>query len=258
VATAEKIAGAHYVILVADVYGKDVRPKNDAEAMAQVKQLYADRGTLRQRADKALQVLKMQAGKAPLDTTRIGAIGFCFGGATALELARSGADVAGVVSFHGTLPTSMPARKGAVKASLLVLNGADEAVQQRLHDYGLNLGYAFQIADDVLDYTSDAGTLGKNLGDDLAEGKATLPLIHAIGHSDAHVRDELRAAIEHGDTGALPQVLAAIHASGGLEYSRERARGYADLAERALDGLDDNDHLAALRGLAHYAVNRDH
>jgi len=139
-----------------------------------------------------------------------------------------------------------------------LLAGADEAVQQRLHDYGLNLGYAFQIADDVLDYTSDAGTLGKNLGDDLAEGKATLPLIHAIGHSDAQVRDALRAAIEHGDTSALPQVLAAIHATGGLEYSRERARGYADLAERALDGLDDNEYLAALRGLAHYAVNRDH
>jgi len=139
-----------------------------------------------------------------------------------------------------------------------LLAGADEAVQQRLHDYGLNLGYAFQIADDVLDYTSDAGTLGKNLGDDLAEGKATLPLIHAIGHSDAQVRDALRAAIEHGDTSALPQVLAAIHATGGLEYSRERARGYADLAERALDGLDDNEYLGALRGLAHYAVNRDH
>jgi len=139
-----------------------------------------------------------------------------------------------------------------------LLAGADEAVQQRLQDYGLNLGYAFQIADDVLDYTSDAGTLGKNLGDDLAEGKATLPLIHAIGHSDAQVRDALRAAIEHGDTGALPQVLAAIHASGGLEYSRERARGYADLAERALDGLDGNDYVAALRGLARYAVNRDH
>jgi octaprenyl-diphosphate synthase len=139
-----------------------------------------------------------------------------------------------------------------------LLAGADESVQQRLHDYGLNLGYAFQIADDVLDYSSDAGTLGKNLGDDLAEGKATLPLIHAIRESDAPVRAQLRAAIEHGDTGALPHVLAAIHASGGLEYSRERARGYADLAERALDGLEDNDSLAALRGLARYAVNRDH
>ena len=139
-----------------------------------------------------------------------------------------------------------------------LLAGADETLQQQLHDYGLNLGYAFQIADDVLDYTSDADTLGKNLGDDLAEGKATLPLIHAIRESDAPVRDHLRAAIEHGDTGALPQVLAAIHATGGLEYSRERARGYADLAERALDGLEDNDYLAALRGLARHAVNRDH
>ena len=125
-ATAKKLAGTHYVILVADVYGKGVRPKNDAEAMVQVKQLYADRGTLRQRAEKALEVLKAQAGKAPVDISHIGAIGFCFGGATALELARSGADIAGVVSFHGTLPTSMPAAKDAVKASLLVLNGADD------------------------------------------------------------------------------------------------------------------------------------
>jgi dienelactone hydrolase len=125
-ATAEKIAGTRYVVLVADVYGKGVRPKDDAEAMAQVKQLYADRGVLRQRADKALQVLKAQVDTAPLDPAHVGAIGFCFGGATALELARSGADIAGVASFHGGLSTSMPAERGAVKASLLVLNGADD------------------------------------------------------------------------------------------------------------------------------------
>jgi len=139
-----------------------------------------------------------------------------------------------------------------------LLAGGDATLQQRMHEYGLNLGYAFQMADDVLDYASDADTLGKNLGDDLAEGKATLPLIHAIRHSEAHVRDQLRAAIEHGDTGALPQVLAAIHASGGLEYSRERARAYAALAERAIADLDDNEYVAALRGLARYAVDRDH
>jgi dienelactone hydrolase len=126
VATAGKIAGTRYVILVADVYGKGVRPKNDAQAMTQVKQLYADRTVLRARAGKALEVLKAQAGKAPLDIGRIGAIGFCFGGATVLELARSGADLAGVVTFHGGLATPMPARQGAVKASLLVLNGADD------------------------------------------------------------------------------------------------------------------------------------
>jgi len=125
-ATAEKIAGTQYVILVADVYGKGVRPKDDAAAMAQVKQLYADRSVLRQRASKSLEVLKTQAGHAPLDPARVGAIGFCFGGATVLELARDGADIAGVVTFHGGLSTSMPAQRGAVKASLLVLNGADD------------------------------------------------------------------------------------------------------------------------------------
>lgn len=126
VATAGKIASTQYVILVADVYGKGVRPKDDAAAMQQVKSLYADRGVLRARATRALQALRDQAGRAPLDVARIGAIGFCFGGATALELARSGADIAGVASFHGTLPTSMPAKAGTVKASLLVLNGADD------------------------------------------------------------------------------------------------------------------------------------
>lgn len=139
-----------------------------------------------------------------------------------------------------------------------LLAGADDATGQKLHDYGLNLGYAFQIADDVLDYASDAQTLGKNLGDDLAEGKATLPLIHAIGHSDADTRTRLRAAVEHGDTSGLPDVLAAIRATGGLDYSRERARAYARAAEQALDGLQDNEYLAALRGLARYAVSRDH
>jgi len=124
--TARKLAGSRYVILVADVYGKGVHPKDDAEAMAQVKPLYADRNELRARVEKALDVLRSQAKHAPLDTRRIGAIGFCFGGATALELARSGADIAGVVSFHGSLGTSLPAKAGVIKTSLLVLNGADD------------------------------------------------------------------------------------------------------------------------------------
>lgn len=126
VAKAQHIAGNDYVVLVADVYGKDAQPGNDEEAMARVKALYADRRILRARVNKALEVLKAQAGDAPLDPVRLGAIGYCFGGAAVLELARSGADIAGVVTFHGGLDTSMPAKKGAVKASLLVLNGADD------------------------------------------------------------------------------------------------------------------------------------
>ncbi|MBW8852608.1 MAG: polyprenyl synthetase family protein [Xanthomonadales bacterium] len=138
-----------------------------------------------------------------------------------------------------------------------LLAGAGEATQQRLHDYGLALGYAFQIADDVLDYSADEAALGKHLGDDLAEGKATLPLIHAMLHSDAATRDRLRAIVEAGEVEAMPEVLAAIEATGGLAYSRRRADDYADAAERALDGLDDNNAVAALRGLARYAVRRD-
>jgi octaprenyl-diphosphate synthase len=139
-----------------------------------------------------------------------------------------------------------------------LLADADEGICNALHDYGLNLGYAFQIADDVLDYASDAATMGKNLGDDLAEGKATLPLIHAIAHSDEASRARLRNAVEHGDTDAMPDVLAAIHATGGLDYSRHRAQEYAQAAERALDGMDENEYTLALRGLARYAVSRDH
>ena len=139
-----------------------------------------------------------------------------------------------------------------------LLAGADEASQQRLHDYGMALGYAFQIADDVLDYSADEAALGKHLGDDLAEGKATLPLIHAIQHSDAEVRARLRTIVENGDINAMPEVLAAIEATGGLDYSRRRAKAYAAAAEAALDGLDDNAAVAALRGLARYAVGRDH
>jgi octaprenyl-diphosphate synthase len=137
-------------------------------------------------------------------------------------------------------------------------SGADPATQHQLYDYGMNLGYAFQIADDVLDYTADAADLGKNLGDDLAEGKATLPLIHAIRQSDNGTASRLRDIVRSGDADAMPEVLAAIRDTGGLEYSQRRASEYAASAEKALDGLPENDAMAALRGLARYAVERRH
>jgi octaprenyl-diphosphate synthase len=138
-----------------------------------------------------------------------------------------------------------------------LLAGAEAATCDTLHEYGLNLGYAFQIADDVLDYSADEAALGKHLGDDLAEGKATLPLIHAIANADAGTRDVLRQAIADGDAGAMPDVLAAIARSRSLEYSLARARDYADAAEAALDGLPANAYVGALRGLARYAISRD-
>jgi len=123
---AKQIAGKDYVILVADVYGVDVRPKNADEAGATTKNMYAHRADLRVRVVAALAQLKAQAGKAPLDGKHYGAIGFCFGGAATLDLARMGADVQGVVSFHGNLATDDPALAKNIKAKVLALNGGDD------------------------------------------------------------------------------------------------------------------------------------
>jgi len=123
---AKQLAGDDYVVLVADVYGKGVRPKN-AEAAGKVAgKLRADRATLRARTEKSVAVLKAQAGRAPLDANRIGSLGFCFGGSAALELVRGGSDIDGVVSLHGELSTTMPAKANAVETPVLVLNGADD------------------------------------------------------------------------------------------------------------------------------------
>ncbi len=126
IAKAKQLAGDDYVVLVADVYGKGVRPKTDAEAGPVATKLRNDRPVLRARALKAIEVLKAQAGKAPLDASRIGAVGFCFGGTTVLELARAGAPLAGVVSLHGGLGSPLPAKAGGTHPSVLVLNGADD------------------------------------------------------------------------------------------------------------------------------------
>ncbi|GIX34288.1 MAG: octaprenyl-diphosphate synthase [Lysobacteraceae bacterium] len=139
-----------------------------------------------------------------------------------------------------------------------VLAGADRTTEEALARYGMALGYAFQMADDVLDYTSDAQTLGKNLGDDLAEGKATLPLIHALQHAPEATRTRLRAIVEQGDAGAFAEVLAAIRDCGGVAYTLARAREQAARAESELAVLRDNDWVRALRGLARYAVERSH
>jgi len=136
--------------------------------------------------------------------------------------------------------------------------GADAETQQRFSDYGLNLGMAFQIADDVLDYTSDAETLGKNLGDDLAEGKATLPLIHALSLADEQQAAQLRLIIETGDSTALPVVMNAIKMHKSVEYSHECAVGFARRAEQALGKVPESAWKDAMLGLARYAIERTH
>jgi dienelactone hydrolase len=127
IAKAKTIAGKDFVILLADVYGRGVRPANADEAGKATAAVYADPAAIRVRVAAALATLKGAGKKAPVDTARIGAIGFCFGGAMALELARGGADIAGAATFHGNLATKLPAAKGAVKAPILVMTGGDDS-----------------------------------------------------------------------------------------------------------------------------------
>ena len=138
-----------------------------------------------------------------------------------------------------------------------MLAGADMETQGQLGEYGRNLGLAFQIADDVLDYTADAATLGKNLGDDLAEGKATLPVIHALSLAAPAKRERLAEIIRNGEASALPEMLQAIRDSGSLAYSHELAERYAVAAEAAIAHLPANEWSDALRGLVRYAMDRD-
>lgn len=131
IAMAKRIAGDDYVVLIADVYGEGVRPANAAEAKAQVTAAYQDIDRTVARAKKALDVLVANGGKAPLIADRIGAIGFCFGGAVALEMSRHGADLDGIVTLHGGLAAKDRQAGADFKPSVLVLNGAaDGSVSQ--------------------------------------------------------------------------------------------------------------------------------
>lgn len=123
------IAGQEYVVLLADVYGADVRPDGNEEAAKASGALREDRAELRKRASAALDVLRGELDGVAVDGDRLAAAGFCFGGTTALELARSGAALAGAISFHGHLDTPTPAAPGDIQAAILVLHGdADPAI----------------------------------------------------------------------------------------------------------------------------------
>jgi len=139
-----------------------------------------------------------------------------------------------------------------------MLAGGSDAQITALQDYGRYLGTAFQLIDDLLDYDADGDTLGKNTGDDLNEGKPTLPLLHAMKHGDPQQSTMIREAIEQGNgRHLLEPVLAAMHQWGSLDYTRQRAEEEADKAIAALQVLPESSYRQALEGLAHLAVKRD-
>ena len=137
-----------------------------------------------------------------------------------------------------------------------ILGRAGEEAEAGLAAYGMHLGTAFQIVDDVLDYSGAEGALGKHLGDDLAEGKPTLPLIHVIRHGSAPQSELVRTALEQGGRDAFVPIMEAVVATGALEAAMAVAQDETVLAKSALAGIPDSQYRTALLQLADFAVAR--
>ncbi len=139
-----------------------------------------------------------------------------------------------------------------------ILGRAAPDVERALADYGMHLGTAFQLVDDVLDYSGHEGDTGKHLGDDLAEGKPTLPLIYVMQHGTPEQAGCVRRAIEEGGRDDFAAVLDAIHATGALGHARRQAGLEAERAREAIQCLRDTNYREALLQLTLFAVERNH
>lgn len=147
--------------------------------------------------------------------------------------------------------------ESAAETGSVLGQGADAPrVRQNFADYGRDLGIAFQLVDDVLDYSGSADELGKNVGDDLAEGKPTLPLIYTIREGTAEQAELIKNAIRHGGLDHLDDIISTVQQSGGLEYTMDQARKHTEKALAALSDIADSPYKQSLIELAEQAVNR--
>ena len=137
-----------------------------------------------------------------------------------------------------------------------ILGKASAADEEAASKYGMHLGTAFQLIDDVLDYSADEAQTGKHLGDDLAEGKPTLPLIYAMQHGTQQQAAVVREAIEQGDVSRFTEVLEIIRVTGALDFTRQQALQEAEAARACIAGLVDSKHKQCLLELAHFAATR--
>jgi len=137
------------------------------------------------------------------------------------------------------------------------LAGADEETRRQQHAFGLNLGIAFQMIDDVLDYDGDTQAMGKNIGDDLTEGKATLPLIYTLEHSGRDEQQLVRAAITNKSAEHINAIIDAVSRCGALDYTRGRAQHYHNLALEQLNALPRTPWSDALADITALSIGRD-
>jgi len=139
-----------------------------------------------------------------------------------------------------------------------IVQGAQRDQEDALGDYGMHLGTAFQIIDDVLDYSGSSDVIGKNVGDDLAEGKPTLPLLFAMKHGTREQAEIIRNAIKQGNADHFDEILAIVQHTGALDHARRQAEAEAELARNALTAIPDSQYKAALLELSAFAVSREY
>jgi octaprenyl-diphosphate synthase len=147
--------------------------------------------------------------------------------------------------------------EAAAQLGTLIAGGSDTEVDAA-GEYGRSVGTAFQLIDDVLDYSGNSDEIGKNVGDDLREGKPTLPLIYLMQHGTPTQRELVRACIEQGDQQHFSEILDAIIASGALEYTRQAAHNAAKRAADSISKLSDSQFKESLLELCAFAVDRNH
>ena len=146
--------------------------------------------------------------------------------------------------------------EAAARLGAVISGGNNSSDEENLALYGMHLGTAFQLVDDVLDINGDAEKTGKNLGDDLAEGKPTLPILYAMHQSDAKQAAVIRQAIEQGGDNDIPAVLAAVVATNACEYVLSIAKKEADAACAAIEGFADSEYKTAMIQLTEFSVSR--
>ncbi|WP_144393291.1 octaprenyl diphosphate synthase [Pleionea sediminis] len=146
----------------------------------------------------------------------------------------------------------------AAACELAAIASGNDSARSAMHNYGLNLGMAFQVIDDMLDYVSSASEMGKNVGDDLTEGKPTLPVMYAMKHGTPEQAKAIRHAIEQGDASQLPVILEAIEHTGAIEYCQKQAEYFSQCAIDNLTSLSDSAYKQAMINLTHLALARKH
>lgn len=137
-----------------------------------------------------------------------------------------------------------------------VISGASDETEHAMAKYAMHLGSAFQLVDDLLDYSDSSETIGKNIGDDLAEGKPTLPLIYAMKQGNANQTKIIREAIEQGQRDRIEEIIEIINVTGAITYTAEMAQKEVQQAREALSFVADSKYKQALESLADYAVTR--